>query len=60
MLAAAFTSYVGAFGASFRYKLWSEIWLKVCPPDVLRSTFIVTFSFSNIASGFDESGCAYH
>lgn len=28
MLAAAFTSYVGAFGATYRAKLWKEIWLK--------------------------------
>ena len=28
MLAAAFTSYVGTFGAAFRYQLWKEIWLK--------------------------------
>jgi dynein heavy chain len=27
MLAAAFTSYTGAFGAAFRVKLWKEIWL---------------------------------
>jgi dynein heavy chain len=28
MLAAAFTSYIGAFGASFRQKLWKDIWLQ--------------------------------
>ena len=27
MLAAAFTSYTGAFGAAFRVKLWKEVWL---------------------------------
>jgi len=27
MLAAAFTSYIGAFGASYRVRLWKEIWI---------------------------------
>ena len=28
MLAAAFTSYLGAFGAEFRFKLWNDLWMK--------------------------------
>ena len=28
MLAAAFTSYIGAFGADFRLKLWKDVWLQ--------------------------------
>jgi len=28
MLAAAFTSYVGAFSATFRQRLWKEVWLQ--------------------------------
>ena len=28
MIAAAFTSYIGAFGMAFRDRLWKEVWLK--------------------------------
>ena len=28
MLAAAFASYIGAFGAAFRNRLWKETWLQ--------------------------------
>eukprot|EP01038_Epipyxis_sp_PR26KG_P005405 gene5405-7492_t len=28
MLAAAFTSYIGAFGATFRLNLWKDVWLQ--------------------------------
>jgi dynein heavy chain len=38
MLAAAFTSYLGAFGATFRAKLWKEVWI----PDLVQRDVPIT------------------
>ena len=38
MLAAAFTSYIGAFGATFRHRLWSESWVQ----DLIRRDIPLT------------------
>ena len=38
MLAAAFTSYLGAFGATFRNKLWKETWI----PDLIQRDVPIT------------------
>ena len=55
MLAAAFTSYVGAFSAPYRLSLWRDTWL----PDLVRRDIPLTTNVDPLLTLSDESTIAH-
>jgi dynein heavy chain len=54
MLAAAFTSYIGAFGAEFRSTLWKELWLQ----DLIGRDIPITAGVDPLSVLATDSQCA--